>query len=70
MKLDQYIRIKMLELNKKYITSLVEVSCVKDNKFKKTYTFNYRKKKSSPKDNQKETFFNKRDLVSWLLCLE
>ena len=70
MKLDQIINGKMIELSKKYNMSLVQISKVKDGLVKKTYNFNYRPLKSKPKENKCMRFYNKRDLVSWLVCLE
>lgn len=69
MNLDMFIRVKLLSLSNKYELSLVEISKVKDGKFRKTYNFNYRPHESRPKDNICNTFYNKRELVSWLACL-
>lgn len=74
MKLDNYIKIKMIELSKKYDISLVEIQVPKHKGRKKwiskVYNFNYRPKDASSIDNECRTFYNKRDLVSWLMCLE
>lgn len=67
MKLDQMIRMKMIQLSDKYDISLIEISKVKDGRVTKTYNFNY---KSDSDENKCERFYNKRELVSWLLCLE
>ena len=60
----------MLELSSKYDMSLIEISKVKDGKVNKTYNFNYKPINGMPTDNICERFYNKRELVSWLLCLE
>lgn len=74
MNLDRIIKIKMIELSKKYDISLVEIQVpkIKGRKkwISKVINFNYRPKKSDPIDNECRTFYNKRDLVSWLMCLE
>ena len=74
MNLDKYIRYMLYELSKKYELSLIEIKKpVKKGrkKFMSTvFNFNYRPKNSSPTDNECKTFYNKRDLVSWLLCLK
>lgn len=70
MNLDKYIKMKMITLSDKYDMSLVEISKVKDNKIKKVINFNYKPINSNGLDNICKTFFNKRDLVSWLICLE
>lgn len=70
MKLDQYIRMKMIELSEKYEMSLVEITKVKDQHVNKAYNFNYRLLGTGSTENKCERFYNKRELVSWLLCLE
>lgn len=74
MNLDKVIRIRMIELSKKYDISLVEIQVPKSKGRKKWISkiinFNYKPKGSSPIDNECVTFYNKRDLVSWLMCLE
>lgn len=70
MKLDQFIKIKMIELSPKYEMSLIEISKVKDGKVKKTLNFNYRPINGNVTENICERFYNKRELVSWLLCLK
>ena len=69
MKLDMFIRQKIIELSDKYDISLIEISKVKDGKYKKTYNFNYRPHESKAEENICERFYNKRELVSWLICL-
>ncbi len=74
MKLDFFINIKLLELSKKYDISLVEI-LVPNRKGRKTWisrtiNFNYRPKKSKKTKNSHLTFYNKKDLASWLMCLE
>lgn len=74
MKLDNYIKIKMIELSKKYDVSLIEIQVPKSKGRKKwiskVFNFNYRPKGTSSIENECRTFYNKRDLVSWLMCLE
>lgn len=74
MNLDRVIKIKMIELSKKYDISLIEIQVpkIKGRKkwISKVINFNYRPKESDPIDNECRTFYNKRDLVSWLMCLE
>lgn len=70
MNLDKFIKMKMIQLNAKYIISLIEVSTVKENRIHKSITFNYRKLNESPTKNRNKRFYNKRELVSWLSCLE
>lgn len=74
MRLDNIIQIRMLDLSKKYDISMIEIR--KPSKLgrkkiiSKVINFNYKPKNSSPDENTCKTFYNKRDLVSWLLCLE
>lgn len=74
MKLDNCIKIKMLELSKKYDISLIEIQIPKSKGRKrwisKSFNFNYKPKGSSAIENECKRFYNKRDLVSWLMCLE
>lgn len=74
MRLDNFIRIKLIELSKKYEVSLIEIQkpVVKTDKviISKTFTFNYKLRNESPTKNTTETFHSKRELVSWLLCLK
>ena len=69
MSLDKMIRIKLLTLSKKYDISLIEIKQAKDGKLKSSFTFNYQIK-NDKSSHQKEWFNNKRELVSWLMCLE
>jgi len=74
MSLDKYIRIKLLELSRKYEISLIEIQ-KPTKKGRKKYiskiiNFNYRPKKTSPAENKCMTFYSKRNLVEWLVCLE
>lgn len=74
MNLDKIIKIKMIELSKKYDISLVEIQIPKSKGRKKwiskTIAFNYKPKNADPIENECRRFYNKRDLVSWLMCLE
>lgn len=69
MNLDKYIRIQLMVLSKKYDISVVEVTKVKDEKFSKSYTVNIKEKKDDS-FNEQMHFGNKKNLVSWLLCLD
>lgn len=69
MNINNAIKIKMIQLSKKYNISLVELTTAIDNKLSKTYLFNYKPIKGRGK-NIKMTFHSKRDLASWLICLE
>lgn len=74
MKIDNIIKIKLLTLCKKYDISLVEIQkpkCKGRKKYiSKVIKFNYRPKDTDPLENECVTFHNKRELVSWLVCLE
>lgn len=74
MNLDKMIRYKLLELSKKYEISIVDIlKPVKKGRNKivsRVISVNYRPKGTSPIENEHVTFFNKRDLVSWLICLK
>lgn len=69
MNINNVIKIRMFQLSKKYNISLVELTTVKANKLNKAYLFNYKSIRKNGK-NIKKTFYNKRDLASWLICLE
>ena len=70
MNLDRFIKMKIIQLSAKYDVSLIEISKAKDNKIKKTINFNYKPIKAKPTENICKRFYNKRELVSWLSCLE
>lgn len=74
MSLDKIIKVKMLELSKKYDISLIEIqkpSEIDDKTIiSKIILFNYKLKNESPSENNKLEFRNKRELVSWLVCLK
>lgn len=70
MNLDKVIKTKLLILSAKYDISLIEIQKTKINKISKVYNFNYRLIDAPKMDNICKTFYNKRDLVSWLICLE
>lgn len=69
MRLDNYIRIQLTVLSKKYDISVVEVTKGKDNRVSKSYTINYKNKETKELNKQKR-FCSKKELVSWLMCLE
>lgn len=70
MSLNKYIKLKMIQLSSKYDISLIQISKVKDNKVKNTLNFNYKPLSTDYKENKCVRFYNKRELVSWLSCLE
>lgn len=74
MRLDNIIRYKILELSRKYDISLVEIQKpLKKGRQKfisKTIIFNYKPKKDSSEDKKTKTFYSKKDLASWLICLK
>ena len=74
MNLDKIIKVKMLELSKKYDISLIEIQKPSELEDKtiisKIILFNYKLKNESPLENNKLEFHNKRELVSWLVCLK
>ena len=70
MSLDKAIQIKLLTLCSKYDISLIEIQKPKDNKINRVFNFNYRLIDAPKMDNVCMTFYNKKDLVSWLICLE
>ena len=72
MNLDKMIRILLIKLSEKYTISLVEIQKpkFKEQKISKVINFNYRLIDSPPTDNECISFHNKRELVSWLMCLE
>jgi len=70
MNLDKYIRMALTNLSKKYKITIIEITVAKKEKISKNYTVSYEKLNSEKVDPQKETFKNKRLLVSWLLCLK
>ncbi len=67
MNLNKMIRTQLLILSNKYDMSLIEIQNIKNGKIGKTYNFNYKLKDT--KLNTSKRFNNKRELVSWLLCL-
>lgn len=69
MSIDKMIKIKMLELSKKYDISLVEIQKIKDGAIGRTITFNYCLLNDENAIKKTKRFYNKRDLVSWLVCL-
>lgn len=69
MNLDKYIRIQLMILSKKYDISVVEVTKGQEDRVSKSYTVNF-KEKQEGSINQQMHFGNKKNLVSWLLCLD
>ncbi len=55
-------------LSKKYEISIIQVITNKNDKVSKKYDLVAKNKLTDEKT--KETFFNKKQLVSWLMCLE
>ena len=70
MNIEKMIRISMIELSKKYDISLIEIQTVREGRVCKTIVFNYCPINEVTAEKQSKTFFNKRDLVSWLVCLK
>ena len=68
MNLDKYIDRLILILSSRYDIKLNIFCKVDDNKLKKTYQIICDSKKTDK--YYKEYFNNKKELVSWLLCLE
>jgi len=69
MNLDKYIRIQLMILSKKYDISVVEVTKAKEDGLSKSYTVNI-KEKTEDALNERMHFNSKRNLVSWLMCLD
>ena len=69
MNLDKYIRIQLSILSKKYDISVVELTSAKDGKVSKNYTVHLKNKDALEKKYKKQ-FNNKKELVSWLICLD
>lgn len=69
MNIDKMIKIKMIELSKKYDISMIEISKVKDNRISRTITINYCLLNDTEAEKYTKKFYSKRDLVSWLVCL-
>ena len=70
MNLDRMIRQKLLMLCSKYDISLIEIQKPKENRINRVFNFNYRLIDAPKLDNVCMTFYNKKELVSWLICLE
>lgn len=70
MNLDRMIRQKLLMLSSKYDISLIEIQKPKENRINRVFNFNYRLIDTPKTDNKCMTFYNKKELVSWLICLE
>lgn len=68
MNLNKFINMQLLMLSKKYDISIVEVTKVIDNQIKKSITVNHKKKTKNALNRQMH-FFSKKELVSWLMCL-
>lgn len=68
MNLNKYINIVLIKLSDKYDISVIEIIKAKDKKIYKNYTVNIKEKDSENKEQYH--FNNKRQLVSWLTCLE
>lgn len=69
MSLDKYIRIQLIILSKKYDISVIDITKAIDGQISKKYTVNFKEKKENA-INRQEHFKSKRQLVSWLLCLD
>lgn len=69
MNLDKIIKYKLLELSNKYDIYLTEIQKPRDNRIQRKIKFNY-KIIGSKLPRIEKLFNNKRELVSWLVCLE
>ncbi len=69
MNLNKIIRFKLLQLSSKYEISLIEIQIPKKSKISHIINFNYRLKKEPKTNNICKKFYNKKDLVSWLMCI-
>lgn len=69
MNLDKYIRIQLMILSKKYDISVVEVTKAKEDGLSKSFTVNI-KERQEDSINKQMHFKNKKQLVSWLMCLK
>lgn len=58
----------LIKLSDKYDISVIEIIKAKDKKIYKNYTVNIKEKDNENKEQYH--FNNKRQLVSWLTCLE
>lgn len=58
----------LIKLSDKYDISVIEIIKTKDKKIYKNYTVNMKTKDNE--DKEQYHFNNKRQLVSWLTCLE
>ena len=64
------IKVKLLTLSSKYDISLIEIQKPIDGRISRVFNFNYKLKDSPKLDNICKRFRSKRELVSWLLCLD
>lgn len=69
MNLDKYIKIQLMILSKKYDISVIEVTKATEDKISRSYTVNIREKQEDA-INEQMHFNSKRNLVSWLMCLD
>lgn len=70
MNLNKFINISLLKLSKKYKITIVEITVAKEEKISRTYSVSYYELEDAEQETTKETFYNKRSLARWLMCLK
>lgn len=60
----------LINLSERYNISLIEVYKPRDGKIFKNFTINLKPKDDENSSNEQYYFSNKRQLVSWLMCLK
>lgn len=70
MNLNKFINISLLKLSKKYKITIVEITVAKKQKISRTYSVSYYELEDAEQETIKETFYNKRSLARWLMCLK
>lgn len=70
MNLNKYIRISLINLSKKYIITIIEITTAKNKKISKLYRVNYKKRYSKKALAQSIEFRSKRELALWLMELK
>lgn len=70
MNLNKFINISLLKLSKKYKITIVKITVAKEEKISRTYSVSYYELEDAEQETVKETFYNKRSLARWLMCLK
>ena len=70
MNLNKFINISLLKLSKKYKITIVGITVAKEEKISRTYSVSYYELEDAEQETIKETFYNKRSLARWLMCLK